>query len=130
MKTIKNLPIGIKVPLILLLILIIPVILFFVWNEINVEGQEEFEHAATINYYQSKDCINNCLVYGRSVNVKKKDRNYLIDAIKLGKIEGSRLSVNDKIIDPSSWQCQKEKILVDATTERLQEGTHYDCWPQ
>ncbi len=128
MNKFKSLPILVKVPLILLLILIIPIILFFLWNEINVEGQEEFEHAATIYYYQSKGCINECLIYGRSVNVKKKDRDYLIDVIRLGNIEGSPLLVNSKPIDPSNWQCQSEKTLVDTKTERLREGAHYDCW--
>lgn len=128
MKRIKNLPILIKVILILLLTLLIPVIFFFVWNEIDVDGQEEFEHAATIYYYQSKECIDDCLVYGRSVNVKKKNRDYLIDAIKLGRIEGSQIYVNDKIVDPSMWQCQKEKELVGISTERLTEDVHYDCW--
>lgn len=128
MKNIKKLPTLVKVSLILLVIFLVPVILFFFSNEINVDDQEEFEHAATIYYYQSKDCINSCLVYGRSVNVKKKDRTYLIDAIKLGKIGNSPIYIDNKIINSSMWQCQKGNSLVDVSTEKLTEGTHYDCW--
>src|SRR3989338_9434019 len=99
---------ALRNPLKLLLIVILSlgvtvivlVIGFIVWNEMNPEEQEEFEHAATIYYYKSNKCMPDCLLYGRSVNTKKKNRDFLINGIALRRIEGGPI-INGETIDPS-----------------------------
>lgn len=100
---------------------------FFVWNKLSTEGQEEFEHAATIYYYKSNKCAPDCSLYGRSVNTRKPNRHFLIDAITLGKLGGSSI-IDGEIIDPSSWKCTRESKLVNSSTEPLREGQHYNCF--
>lgn len=109
------------------IIILILVTGFIVWNEMSPEGQEEFEHAATIYYYKSNTCSSDCLLYGRSVNTKKNNRSFLIDAIVLGRTEGGSI-INGEIINPSIWQCAKNSKTVNSNTEPLQEGQHYDCF--
>jgi|SRR3989344_3259434 len=125
---------ALRNPLKLLLIVILSlgvtvivlVIGFIVWNEMNPEGQEEFEHAAIIYYYKSNKCMPDCLLYGRSVNTKKRNR-FLINAIALGRIEGDSI-IKGEIINPSIWQCTRNDKTVNSNTELLQEGQHYDCF--